>query len=479
MTPASTVIGAQAAADANAPECLPLHGITCPLPGQGQARDHAERLLRSLGARVQRCSGPVDAHPAIAWACSGAMALTGAADGPSLMCPVPLASCLEGALVALRSLAGNDLIRELPDAGLLGERAAITGLHRAGRISPGGACRLLPAADGWLALSLARDHDWEMLPAWLEMSPDRSWHAVAQAVAKRDISTLLERGRLLGLALAPDEVPGTDPAPWCRVRNQGTARHRGGATPLVIDLSGLWAGPLCGQLLQSLGARVIKVESRQRPDGSRSGPAHFLDLMNAGKASVALDFADRTDLDRLRRLLRQADIVIEASRPRALRQLGIDAETLLDETPGLTWVSITGHGRAEPEADWIAYGDDAGVAAGLASLLFEVTGQPLFCADAVADPLTGVHAALAAWSGWRGGGGRLFALALSEVVRHCVRASRPECGEDPHARWQAWQELAVASGLAETRAPIRPAQGRARPLGADTVAVLSEFGIPC
>ena len=58
---------------------------------------------------------------------------------------------------------------------------------------------------------------------------------------------------------------------------------------LVVDLSSLWAGPLCAQLLGQAGARVVKVESTTRPDGARQGPAGFYDLLHAGQRSVALD----------------------------------------------------------------------------------------------------------------------------------------------------------------------------------------------
>ena len=461
----------------------PLEGLACDLPGNGAATDYAGQLLRSLGVRTGHRPGPDDLHPALAWAYSGAMALTGNPDQPGQMCPAPIASCLDGTLKALRALAEDDLTRPLPDCSLLGERAAIAGLRRSGRISAGGACRLLSGANGWLALSLARPDDWQLLPAWLESGPLDAWPAVAQAVADADIDVLRERGRLLGLALAtsPDHrLPG--PAQWCRWQARARtvdAKVSRRDTPLVVDLSSLWAGPLCAQLLGTLGARVVKVESLRRPDGARRGPALFNDLMNAGKASVAFDFSSAGDIDKLRRLLGMADIVVESARPRAFRQLGIDAETMLAENPRMTWLSITGHGRDGEEADWIAYGDDAGVAAGLSSLMRDATGRLMFCGDAIADPLTGAHAALAAWSAHRAGGGALVSLALSDVVRHCLEFMPAASGAATRQRWRRWQDLAVAAGGAERRAAIRSAAAPARPLGADTLAVLTAFGIPC
>lgn len=464
----------------------PLAGVPLELHGTGVAIEYAHRLLRSLGAEPRRLPGPAAAHPALAWARSGAMALTGTADKPGQMCPAPIASCVDGALAALRALAGEDLTGALPDASLLGERAAIAGLRRAGRVSAGGACRLLPCADAWLALSLARPDDWQLLPAWLECGKLDSWPAVADAVVSAKAGDLVERGRMLGLALAlsprsSNRSPAS-PTPWCRLLEHSSATggkvSRGG-TPLVVDLSSLWAGPLCAQLLRSLGARVVKVESLGRPDGARLGPAAFHQLMNGGKASVALDFANPADIDKLCRLLSAADIVVESARPRALRQLGIDASAILAKNPRLTWLSITGHGRSGDEGDWIAYGDDAGVAAGLSAPMHDATGDTVFCGDAIADPLTGVHAALAAWSAHRAGGGVLIGLALAETTRHCLEFMPAGDAAATRDRWRRWQDMAIAAGLAEALPTLRGLNAPTRPFGADTTAVFAELGMPC
>ena len=127
------------------------------------------------------------------------------------------------------------------------------------------------------------------------------------------------------------------------------------------------------------GARVIKVESTRRPDGARTGPAAFFDLLNADKEMMSLDAGDPIDLRRLRRLLGAADLVLEASRPRVMEQWGVDPEALVAE--GTSWISITGHGRSGPESNRVAFGDDAAVAGGLV-----VAGAPpRFVADAIAD----------------------------------------------------------------------------------------------
>jgi crotonobetainyl-CoA:carnitine CoA-transferase CaiB-like acyl-CoA transferase len=435
------------------------------------ATDYANGLLEHLGAPRLLPALP-QVHPALRWAHCGAMSLTGFPGQAAQMSPVPLASYADGIAAALRSLRRGSRIEGLDGAALLGERAALNGYTRAGAVSAGGGCRLLPAADGWLAVNLAREGDWELLPAWLEVHTEANWEAVAAALQSRSVQASVERARLLGLAAASLR-PQANEAPWCHetLRAGGGRPPAAGTTPLVVDLSSLWAGPLCTHLLQRMGARVIKVESASRPDGARG--AAFFDLLNEGKESVALDLRAAEGRASMQRLLRCADIVIEASRPRALRQLGIHAEDILAQNPRITWVSITGHGREEPGAHWIAYGDDAAVAGGLSQVLMDATGRAMFCADAVADPLTGLHAALAAWVGFSLGGGRLYSLALAAVVAHGVRCAALADAQAARERAQRWNDRVTAADVVAPRA--RRIAGPAPLLGADTARVLAEL----
>lgn len=421
-------------------------------------------------------------HPDLAWARSGSMALTGPEEGPPLLAPAPLASRAHACVAALRGLAGGGTPLDALDGGaLLAERAAVFGLRRRGSISPGGSCRLLRAADGWLALNLARPDDAAALAAWLETDDAGDpWQVAARHLPERAVAAWLERGRLLGLPVAPAARPPRQPVPWARIAARGAPGASGadGPAPLVLDLSTLWAGPLCAQLLGLAGARVVKVESSGRPDGARRGPALFFDLLNAGKPSVALDLSTRHGRSTLARLVERADLVVESARPRALRQLGIDAEGWVRAGSGRIWLSITGYGRAEPWAGWVAFGDDAAAAAGLA-LATGTPERPLFCADAVADPLAGLHAAVAALAARRSGGGVLLDVSLCDAVASVL-------AEPGHAR----QGRVVAQGAGyavvtkRARAAVEPPRARrrsarARPLGADTHAVLRELGISC
>lgn len=441
----------------------------CIVDAPGVAGAYAEHLLTTLGAAVTRRSAPASTSslfPADAVSASAFAALTGPADGAPLPLPIPLPALADGVLAALRALAPQAVLDDLDGEHLLSERAVLAGLFRRGAIAAGGHCRLLAAADGHLALSLARADDWALLPAWLEQDglDAQDWDAVAACVQRQPRAALVERGRLLGLALAADEPCPITPVPWFRVHAQAAqpaAMTPRRAQPLVVDLSSLWAGPLCSRLLLRMGARVIKLESLGRPDGARAGDARFFARLHDGKQSVALDFGTATGRAQLRALLAEADIIIEASRPRALRQLGIEAEALIAGPRRPTWIALSGHGRGEPQEQWIAYGDDAGVAAGLTSLLHRHRGERMFVGDAIGDPLTGLHAALAAWASWLGGGGRLIALSLVEVLQHLV---------------QQGETFAALPAAALPRKPaLQPFT--AREFGADTAAVLAEFGL--
>src|SRR5690606_6256667 len=216
------------------------------------------------------------------------------------------------------------------------------------------------ARDGIIAANLPRESDWELVPAWLECGPvpNGDWSRLAGLVGARSVSELRDRGRLLGLAVAIVVPPPAEAPPPFRIvgaPRPEDAPPRTVAAPRVLDLSALWAGPRCSHLLELCGADVIKVEDVRRPDGARFGNASFYALLNQRKRSVALDFGTPQGRRTLDALIRRADIVIEAARPRALRQLGIDAEAILRRRSNLTWISITGYGRGEPEGNWIAF----------------------------------------------------------------------------------------------------------------------------
>lgn len=293
-------------------------------------------------------------------------------------------------------------------AELIGGRAALLELSPGGTVSAGGATRLMRSRDGWCALTLARADDVAAVPALLGADEvDDPWPAVQDWVAENDCADVTERARLLGL---PTAALAETPAETPRVYPFGAATAtRGPADLLVADLSAMWAGPLCGHLLSLAGAVVVKVESASRPDGARRGPQPFFDWMNAGKLSYSVDFDEPTGL---RALLDVADVVIESSRPAALMRRGLSPTDVVPRD-GRVWLRVTGHGTDLDRANWVAFGDDAAVSGGL---VCGEPDEPEFCGDAIADPLTGLEAALAVAQSLRSGGGELIEMSMAAVA---------------------------------------------------------------
>ncbi len=402
--------------------------------------------------------------------------------------PAPLADVAQRALAELARASGHGAIEAIGGHRLLMERARLAGLRFGSGRSAGGSCRFLHARQGTLAVNLPRASDWELIPAWLEgdATEPGDWTALGAAVASRDAPWLVERGRLLGLAVAPTGREVTCASGYWRIAGPPLdvpplaappATRRG--RPRVVDLSALWAGPLCGHLLHLAGADVIKVESVRRPDGARDGNQAFYGLLNQGKRCLALDLGHPEGPRTLRALILRADIVIEAARPRALRHMGIHAEALLRDKPDLTWISITGYGRNEPEAQWVAFGDDAAVAAGLGDVMKTATGHYQFAGDAIADPLTGAWAAVAGWRSWQRGGGRLVSLALAEVAACSLAEAEARLGADEVIRrfrdwWREAERGDPTAGL-----PPRPITEPVAPLGAHSAEVLAGLDLPC
>ncbi|MGY1772474.1 CoA transferase [Blastococcus sp. SYSU D00813] len=409
--------------------------------------------------------------PPTDWAAGGVVALTGSPDGPPLVPPgraATVARELTGRIAA--ATAGTAHPVRLDGARLLAERAALTGHRRRGRVSAGGSCRLLPTRDGWAAVSCARPGDPLLLGALVGQElPADPWPAVAAWVRAHPGEELAARAELLGVAAGPVRPPEAAPPPLPSL----PARPVEGL--LVVDFSALWAGPLAASLLGLAGARVVKVEVPERPDGARRGDPAFYRLLHAGHRSVLLDPATPGGRAALRALVDAADVVIEASRPRALAGFGLDAEAAV--AAGTTWISLTAAGRASQR---VGFGDDVAAAAGLVAR--DADGDPVFVGDAIADPLTGLTAAALAMTAPADGSGVLWDVAMADVVAATLTGAdtgRPS----PAARRDRGRWVVDTPGGAVPVEPPRPRPaggtpaGTAPEAGADTAAVLAELGI--
>ncbi|WKN60988.1 CoA transferase (plasmid) [Rhodococcus opacus] len=407
---------------------------------------------------------PSAPDPVRDWAESGVLALTGRPDGPPVIPPgraATVARAMSSWISDVSALGGRRI--DVDGARLLSERAAFTGRKRRGEVSVGGSCRLLPTADGWAAVSCARPDDPTLLGALISDSINENdpWPAVADWIRTHTGTELAERAELLGVAAGPVSRVSTPPP----VPVPQYPRPVDGL--LVVDFSSLWAGPLCAHLLGLAGARVVKVETPDRPDGARRGNPDFYRLLHGGHESVVLDPATGAGRRALAALVDAADIVVEASRPRALARFGLDAAAAVAR--GTTWVSITAAGRSSGR---IGFGDDLAAAAGLVAS--DPDGTPLFVGDALADPLTGITAAALAMSAPADGSGHLWDLSMSDLVASTL-TDQPVPQPLLHDGKWVVDTSSGAAAVAEPR-PRTPA-GNAAPSGADTAAVLASLGI--
>jgi hypothetical protein len=380
------------------------------------------------------------------WEACGGLELTGWPEQP-IYPDFPLAGRMSWLLAQLAQISPDvPSLRELISArAILGRRDGLV-ITRRGRVSAGGSCRLLACEDGWVALNLPREEDFELVPAFLAgleqnrrgtlgagnnagitgawadagASEDRDdagaldreaiWQVVAQSLSRTPGAFARQWGSELGLAIGllpagfenrqrPSLGDQEPPKPFrvhyypANLGGQPCPSQLGARAPLVVDLSSLWAGPLCAMLLRRAGMDVVNVESLQRPDPTKHISPSFFNWLREGQTTVVLDFSTNKGRQELSAILQAADLVIESSRPRALQQLGIDANASLASRPGKIWVSITAHGRGKG-ASRIGLGDDAAVEGGLVA--WDSAANPVFCADAIADPASGLVTALAA-----------------------------------------------------------------------------------
>jgi hypothetical protein len=316
--------------------------------------------------------------------------------------------------------------RVVVDQADVADRRPFMALKPAGVWSPNRSCRMVRAADGWIAVNLPRAWDVQLVPAWLgrEVCAE-PWAAIIQAARQTSWRELVAGARLLGLPVAGvGEVHAEQPDAAMHRMGAG-AQPRPAVGMKVVDLSAMWAGPLCGSVLAAAGMAVTKIESRGRPDALREASASFYDRLNGAKDNIALDFADPADLMRLGDMMAVADVVITSARPRAFDQLGLTPQSLFARNPGLIWVAISGYGWMGDGADRVAFGDDAAAAGGLVRRT--ASGEPRFLGDALADPLTGLAAAAGALEAVRCGGGFLVDAALA-VTAAIVAARYGACG---------------------------------------------------
>lgn len=167
---------------------------------------------------------------------------------------------------------------------------------------------------------------------------------------------------------------------------------------LVLDLTRVLAGPFCTMLLGDLGARVIKVEHPEEGDVTRgwapphdpvSGLSAYYLSINRNKESLALDLATEEGVRSVRILARRADVLVENFPPGVLEKFGLSLAQLRRENPRLVTASITGFGRAGPDASAPGFDLLAQAGAGLMAITGEAEAGPTKVGVAVSDLFAG------------------------------------------------------------------------------------------
>jgi crotonobetainyl-CoA:carnitine CoA-transferase CaiB-like acyl-CoA transferase len=239
----------------------------------------------------------------------------------------------------------------------------------------------------------------------------------------------------------------------------------------VLDLSRILAGPWATQILADLGADVVKIERPGVGDDTRGwGPpfvkngngtpgdaAYFLSA-NRNKKSLAVDLADTSGQEIVRRVAMQSDVVIENFKRGDLARYRLDYASLSAQRPGLIYCSITGFGQDGPHADRPGYDFIIQGMAGFMSLTGEAGRTPLRAGLAVADLTTGMYATIAILAALRHreatGEGQSIDLALfdtqfgwlaNQAQNYLVSGTSPKLTGNTHPNLVPYQVFATAT----------------------------------
>jgi crotonobetainyl-CoA:carnitine CoA-transferase CaiB-like acyl-CoA transferase len=207
----------------------------------------------------------------------------------------------------------------------------------------------------------------------------------------------------------------------------------------VFDLTSFWAGPYASQILGFFGAEVLKVESIQRPDGTRMATSYgirgdlvwerapLFQAVNTGKRAVTLDLGDRRGQELGRRLLARCDVLVENYSPRVVERFG-----LLDaDRSDLITLRMPAWGLTGPWRDRPGFAQTMEQAAGLASVTGFPDGPPLI-PRGPCDPIGALHAAFAVLAAIRDrdrtGLGQLVEVPLVETALNVAAEQFVEYG---------------------------------------------------
>ena len=200
----------------------------------------------------------------------------------------------------------------------------------------------------------------------------------------------------------------------------------------VVDFSAVFAGPLCSRYLSDCGADVIKVETPVVGDQTRgvNGTTRVFSHFNAGKRSIAVNLKNEAAQTLMKRLISDADIVIENFRPGIMAKFGLDYDSLKQDNPNLIYCSISGFGQSGPYVNRAAYAPIVHAASGFDSVQANAypgdEPRPPSWDIMIADILTGTYAFSAIQTALlgleRNGGGEYIDVSMMESMMSLIPA---------------------------------------------------------
>ena len=205
----------------------------------------------------------------------------------------------------------------------------------------------------------------------------------------------------------------------------------------VVEMGQLIAGPFAGKTLGEFGADVIKIEAPGVGDPLRNwrliqdGTSVWWQVQSRNKRSIALDLRSQEGQDIAKKLIAQADVLIENFRPGTLEGWGLSYEALAKDNPGLIMLRISGYGQTGPYRDLPGFGAIGEAMGGLRHLTGELGRVPVRCGISIGDTLAALHGTIGVLTALyhrkvNGGKGQVIDVALHEAVFNVMESLIPE-----------------------------------------------------
>jgi formyl-CoA transferase len=205
----------------------------------------------------------------------------------------------------------------------------------------------------------------------------------------------------------------------------------------VIEMGQLIAGPFAGKTLGEFGADVIKIEAPGAGDPLRNwrmmkdGTSVWWQVQSRNKRSLALDLRSEEGQEIARKLIAEADVLVENFRPGTLEGWGMGWDVLSELNPGLVMLRISGYGQTGPYRDLPGFGAIGEAMGGLRHLTGEPGRVPVRCGISIGDTLAALHGTIGVLTALyhrkvNGGRGQVIDVALHEAVFNVMESLIPE-----------------------------------------------------